>query len=387
MKLKIRDFSNVTSGSTPSRSKHKEYFEGGTIPWVKTMDLTNGPIKTTAEKITPLAAKSCKPYAAGTVLVAMYGGFKQIGRTGLLVHEAAINQALSAIQVDPKKCLPEYLIHYLNHNVVQWRRFAASSRKDPNITSADVRSFQVEIPSLSEQMAIADLLSAWDEVIERTERLIRMKEKHFANLIKQLIYQPVKDGKWAKQRAGKLFQERRENNRSDLPLLAITNDQGVIPRDDTNRKDTSNGDKSKYLRICPGDLGYNTMRMWQGVSALSALEGIVSPAYTICIPGDKLVPEFVAFLFKSPFMIHRFYRYSQGLTSDTWNLKYKHFSEVDIPLPCLDEQQQIAQVLSDAQQEIHLLKKLTARYKEQQRGLMQKLLTGEWRVNVDKEVA
>jgi len=162
MKLKIREFANVASGSTPSRSKHGDYFEGGTIPWVKTMDLTNGAIISTDEKITPLAAKTCKPYPAGTVLVAMYGGFKQIGRTGLLVHEAAINQALSAINVDRKKCAPEYLVQYLNHNVMQWRRFAASSRKDPNITSTDVRSFQVEIPPFPEQQAIADLLSTWD---------------------------------------------------------------------------------------------------------------------------------------------------------------------------------------------------------------------------------
>jgi type I restriction enzyme S subunit len=122
------------------------------------------------------------------------------------------------------------------------------------------------------------------------------------------------------------------------------------------------------------------MRMWQGVSALSTMEGIVSPAYTICIPGDKLYPQFVAYLFKMPFMIHRFYRYSQGLTSDTWNLKFPHFSEVKIPLPSLEEQKRIAEILSSAQHEIDLLKQLSEKYKTQKRGLMQKMLTGEWRV-------
>jgi len=177
MKLKICEFASVTSGSTPSRSKHEEYFENGSVPWVKTMDLTNGPIVSTDEKITQVAAKTCKPYSAGTVLVAMYGGFKQIGRTGLLIHEAAINQALSAIDVNRQKCSPEYLLQYLNHNVIKWRRFAASSRKDPNITSADVKSFQVELPTLPEQKAIADLLFTWDEAIEKTERLIQAKER------------------------------------------------------------------------------------------------------------------------------------------------------------------------------------------------------------------
>jgi type I restriction enzyme S subunit len=120
--------------------------------------------------------------------------------------------------------------------------------------------------------------------------------------------------------------------------------------------------------------------MWQGVSALSTLEGIVSPAYTICIPGEKLDPSFVAYLFKMPFMIHRFYRYSQGLTSDTWNLKYPHFCEVKMPLPSLEEQKQIVETLSTAQQEIDLLNQLAEKYKTQKRGLMQKMLTGEWRV-------
>ena len=89
---------------------------------------------------------------------------------------------------------------------------------------------------------------------------------------------------------------------------------------------------------------------------------------------------FVAYLFKMPFMIHRFYRYSQGLTSDTWNLKFPHFSEVKMPLPSIDEQEQIAETLSSARREIDLLKQLADKYKTQKRGLMQKMLTGEWRV-------
>jgi type I restriction enzyme S subunit len=243
-----------------------------------------------------------------------------------------------------------------------------------------LKNYDFPLPPLPEQKAIAVLLSTWDEAIEKTERLIQTKEKRFKHLLNDLIYVPTVEGKWKQVRTKSLFKERKETKRDDLPLLSITNGEGVIPREDTNRKDTSNKDKSKYLRICPGDIGYNTMRMWQGVSALSTMEGIVSPAYTICIPGEKLYPQFVAYLFKMPFMIHRFYRYSQGLTSDTWNLKFPHFSEVKMPLPSIEEQKQIAEALSDAQQEIDLLKQLTEKYKTQKRGLMQKMLTGEWRV-------
>lgn len=239
---------------------------------------------------------------------------------------------------------------------------------------------KIPLPPVPEQKAIADLLSTWDEAIEKTERLIQAKEKRFKWLLNDLIHVPTKEEMWKQVRMKSLFKERKEGNRGDLPLLSITNSAGVIPHSETNRKDSSNKDKSKYLRICSGDIGYNTMRMWQGVSALSTLEGIVSPAYTICIPGEKLHSQFVAYLFKTPFMIHRFYRYSQGLTSDTWNLKFRHFSEVKMPLPSLEEQQQISETLSSAQQEIDLLKQLADKYKTQKRGLMQKMLTGEWRV-------
>ena len=62
----------------------------------------------------------------------------------------------------------------------------------------------------------------------------------------------------------------------------------MIPRDQLDKRDTSNPDKAKYKRVAVGDIAYNTMRMWQGVSALASLEGIVSPAYTVAVPTDKI---------------------------------------------------------------------------------------------------
>lgn len=89
----------------------------------------------------------------------------------------------------------------------------------------------------------------------------------------------------------------------------------------------------------------------------------------------------MAYLFKTPYMIYQFYRYSQGLTSDTWNLKFRHFKEIKVLIPPLDQQKQIASILNTARREIDLLKKQAEAYRKQKRGLMQKLLTGTWRVN------
>jgi len=141
---------------------------------VKTLDLNNGEIFNTDEQITEEALKetSCSIFPVGTVLVAMYGGFNQIGRTGLLKVPAAINQALSGLVLDSKKVSPEFLINYLNGNVKVWKKFAASSRKDPNITREDVCGFPVLIPPLPEQKKIASILTSVDEVIKNTQKQI-----------------------------------------------------------------------------------------------------------------------------------------------------------------------------------------------------------------------
>src|SRR5690606_2278999 len=106
-------------------------YHNGHIPWVKTTDLNNSIITETEEKVTERALEetSLRKYQKNTVLVAMYGGFNQIGRTGILGIEATINQALSAINVNQKEIHPFYLLHWLNANVHIWKSFAGSSRK------------------------------------------------------------------------------------------------------------------------------------------------------------------------------------------------------------------------------------------------------------------
>lgn len=243
----------------------------------------------------------------------------------------------------------------------------------------------VRVPSLPEQHQIASAIATWGTAIQKTEQLIAAKAKQKAGLMAELLTGRRRVGRfqteWRRWHLGELFQERVETNRNDLPLLSITRENGVVPRDGLDRKDTSNEDKSKYLRICPGDIGYNTMRMWQGVSALSRHEGIVSPAYTICIPGPEIDGMFASYLFKLPEIIHLLYRYSQGLTSDTWNLKFRHFAAIKVRIPEPEEQIAIASILSVLDEELALLKLQREALAQQKRGLMQKLLTGQWRLD------
>ena len=145
----------------------------------------------------------------------------------------------------------------------------------------------------------------------------------------------------------------------------------------------SSEDKSNYKLILPGDIGYNTMRMWQGVSGLSSLRGIVSPAYTVCIPKpDLLDGEFAAYLFKLPRMIFQFWRYCQGLVDDTLSLKFPNFSHITIHLPDTTTQHNIVTIIKARDTELEKLYRLKSRYHRQKLGLMQMLLTGKWRVRL-----
>jgi type I restriction enzyme S subunit len=242
------------------------------------------------------------------------------------------------------------------------------------------------LPPLPEQRKIADILTTWDEALPQLDALIEAEERRKKALMQQLLTGRRRlkgfSKPWITAKLGTLFKERVEQGRIELPLLSITADRGIVPREDVAKRDSSSEDKSKYLRIAPGDIGYNTMRMWQGVSALSALEGIVSPAYTICTPTDCIDGRFAAHFFKLRHTVHLFNRYSQGLVDDTLNLKFPSFAVIEVTVPSdLKEQRQIAALLDTADQQLTLLRTQRTGLEQQKRGLMQRLLTGKLRVN------
>lgn len=284
-------------------------------------------------------------------------------------------------QFDSDRLLPLFGWYFLNTPEARSyfkRKASGTSSSMVKITSATVRSLEISYPPLPEQRRIAEFLGTWDEAIEKLERLVEAKEKRLDGLVQTLLVNTKKQ--WSVFRLGELFRERAETNCPSLELLAITRDRGVIRRSELDKVDSSSEDKSKYRRIYPDDIGYNTMRMWQGVCGVSHSEGIVSPAYTILIPEKNVNATFSEFYFKAPHVIDVFKRHSQGLVDDTLNLKYHHFAKIKLPFPELAKQIEIAEILSTAQGELRLLKKELAALQRQKRGLMQKLLTGIWRV-------
>ncbi|GMO36626.1 restriction endonuclease subunit S [Bradyrhizobium ottawaense] len=184
---------------------------------------------------------------------------------------------------------------------------------------------------------------------------------------------------WSIEPLGHLFTERQETGFSDLPLLSVTDREGVIPQEETNRKNNSNSNKEKYLRVVPGDIAYNTMRMWEGRSALVGMEGVVSPAYTVCQPRVNTNSDFFGYYFKTNTLIKQFRKYSQGLVKDTLNLKYEAFSGIPVGFPSPREQQKIADCLGSLDQLIAAECRKLEGLRQHKQGLMQQLfpLPGE----------
>jgi type I restriction enzyme S subunit len=343
--------------------------------------------------IDPETAKISQRIKCNDILFAGSGEtLDEIGKCAAYIKNIPAYAGGDIIIFTPNGVDSVYLSYSLNSDlIVRHRRKLGQGHSVVHIYPTGLKTLHVPLPSLPEQRQIAEILSTWDRAIEQVEKLVEEKKKQRHWLSCQLLAGRRRlqgfTKPWKEYRLGELFNERVETGYQHLHLLSITREEGVIPRNDTDRKDTSSADKSRYLRICPGDIGYNTMRMWQGVSALSSLEGIVSPAYTVCTPKKGVDGEYMAYFFKLPKTIHLFYRYSQGLTSDTWNLKFRHFKEIKVHVPEYEEQKEIVRIIRACDEEIRLWKNMVNLYRKQKCGLMQKLLTGEWRVKPDREAA
>ncbi len=327
----------------------------------------------------------------GDVLLTKDGASTGNAVVNPLHEEFSLLSSVAILRTDKRVMLPGFLCQFLNSPQGQYQSVhSMDGLAIKRLTVVKIKGLVVPTPPLVEQDRIVEILTTWDRAIEQVSKLIDAKTRLKKGLMQQLLtgkrrFPGFEEQGWRSVKLGDVFKERREADRVDLPLLSVTSDRGVIDRNEVDRKDTSTKDKSSYKRIAPGDIGYNTMRMWQGVSGLSDLEGIVSPAYTIVTPRPGINGQFVAHLFKLPEMIHRFHRYSQGLVSDTLNLKYRHFAQVKARIPALSEQRRIAFVLETANKSIIDLSTYRERIETQKRALMQVLLTGKVRVSAGRE--
>ena len=371
--VKLGEVAHFSGGGTPS-SEYSSYWEG-TIPWISSSDIQNNNITQinvtrfiTKEALQHSSTKLCK---APCVLVVTRVGVGKVAYSDIDICTSQDFCILTDIQ-----CEYHFLSYYLL-TVMEKKVREVQGTSIKGITMQEVKSFHLCLPSLPEQRKIAALLSLIDERIEVQNAIIKEQEALKASLIRRLFDRTLRfpefTDEWKEVKLGEVTCERNETNAPILPLLSITVDKGIVLQTDSEKKDVSNADKSKYKRICSGDIGYNTMRMWQGRSALSFVEGIVSPAYTIVTPVEGVSPLFLSYLIKRPRLIYEFWTHSQGLVEDTLNCKYNDFAQITITIPSLPEQRKIAALLSLIDERIIVEKEYATLLQKQKAYLLRQM--------------
>lgn len=175
-------------------------------------------------------------------------------------------------------------------------------------------------------------------------------------------------------RLGDLFESRRERGRPGLPLLSVTMNDGLVDREDLDRKQDTTLSPEEHLLVMPGDIAYNTMRMWQGAFGLANREGMVSPAYVVLRARQNADPEYLAQLLRTPRMRYLLRAYSYGLTDDRLRLYFEDFAAIPAYVPSLEEQRRIAKILDAWDQSIRASELLLENRKLLRRALSERML-------------
>jgi len=394
--VEIGEISKTSSGTTPARSQEERYFKKGEFHWIKTMDLNNSLIKDSEEKVTVLALKeTClQMYPIGTVLIAMYGGFNQIGRTGLLGINASVNQALVAIQLVREKVEPRFLLDTLNYRVEYWKSVASSSRKDPNITSNDVKHFSFPIPSTrAEQTAIANALSDADALIQSLTSFIA-KKRQIKQGAMQTLLNPYENGRlkegWEEKKLGEIgvfrggcgFPTRYQGKTDGLyPFYKVSdmNNEG-------NEKLMINAnnwiDEKVKKEIGVTTFPKNTI-IFAKIGAAIFLERKKILNQESCIDNNLMGYVFDTNLYSVEYLHYLFQTIPLGkLVSTTAlpSLNGKEISAQKYYFPNKLDQTRIATILSGMDAEIAALEAKLEKYRQIKQGMMQNLLTGRIRL-------
>ncbi|PWT69679.1 restriction endonuclease subunit S [Limosilactobacillus reuteri] len=224
----------------------------------------------------------------------------------------------------------------------------------PGINAKEYQKYIIYTPSESEQNKISDLILTIQKLIDLQQRKLEQlkllekahQQKLFPNSFqeKPLLRILHGDNSWWNSYIGEVFTERVDKGSSEK-LLSVSITDGVYPFDESKRKNNSSDDKHNYKKVFQNDIAYNSMRLWQGALGVSKYEGIVSPAYTVLKPLPNQNSIFYEFMFKNIDMLHIFQRNSQGLTSDTWNLKFNQLQHIKIKTTNLNSQNKIAKLL------------------------------------------
>jgi type I restriction enzyme S subunit len=340
--------------------------------------------------------KSAKP-TPGDLLLTKSGSLGDVAVIPELDFEFSIFESLALLK--PRKDLVDS--HYLH----QYIRSPEAARYFHGITTGlavkhlhlgDLRKLKVFLPPLERQREISEQLLTWDTAIQKTEQLIAAKERRLYFLYQKLfgIASHTRPG-WISVRLAELLSPRKEHaSPTDaLPLYSLTIEDGITPKTDRYDREflVKDTDTKQYAVVHPGDIVFNPSNLRWGAIARSRVDRsvVVSPIYEVLAIHDAQVSgALLAHELTSPRRIAYFATKTEGTLIERMAVKLDTFLRTEIHLPSnRTEQDTIAILLDEADHEIHLLRRRAEILSTQKRGLMQKLLTGQWRLPVHEETA
>ena len=249
------------------------------------------------------------------------------------------------------------------------------------VSKNNVSQLVVATPSKPEQEKIADFLTAVDEWIGVGEEKLELLETYKRGVMQKIFSQQVrfKDANgnpypdWEEKKAGVLFRNisNRKHN-GELPVLSITQDDGVVQRDSLERKiNQSDTGVKNYKIIEPNDFVIS-LRSFQGGIEMSNVLGISSPAYTVLRGNSEVIPGMFKHYFKRDEFISKLNSTVIGIR-DGKQISYEPFSTIRLPVPCIEEQQKIANFLTTLDDKITAEKSKLTAAKQFKKALLQRM--------------
>lgn len=298
--------------------------------------------------------------------------------------KGVLNQHIYRIR--PKKGINKRWLYYALLEVTAEIESKAHGFKTSlvHVRKADITRARVSLPNEHEQEAVATALGHWDTAIQKTEQLIATKERHYGHELARLISR----GLHPHAHVGAFAEEVSARNRggNEARVLSVTNSRGfVLPEDQFERR-VASADLSNYKVVHRGQYAYNPSRI--NVGSIARLDGwddgVLSPMYVVFrIDKHKANSDYFLHWLNSHEARQRIKNSAQGSVRET--VSFSEFAAITIPLPDRNTQTAIARYLNALRKEIGLLGQSVSALKTQKRGLMKKLLTGQWRLPVQEE--
>lgn len=158
--VRLGDRVDTQSGGTPN-TKKSEYYDDGSIPWLSSGEINQGYISSTEKYITEegLANSAAKWVPKNSVVIAMYGA--TAGKVGFITIPLTTNQAVCALL--PNKYFDPLYLYYAVASQREWMIAQCRGAAQPNISQGIIRSMEIPMPSINEQIQFADIIKQADK--------------------------------------------------------------------------------------------------------------------------------------------------------------------------------------------------------------------------------